>query len=205
MKCFVVGTDTDVGKTCICAWLCFHSKFSYFKPIQTGSNQQTDRQYVQHWAKVHCYDEIYCYEPPVSPHLATWLNREVISLNRLTLPNDAVNLIIEGVGGLLVPLNPEITLIDWIQSTHLPVILVARSGLGTLNHSLLSIEALRARNIELLGVIMNGPLNPHNAQAIAFYGKTQILAQIPQINPFHFDRLCAIELGKELNDLLKVT
>ena len=133
------------------------------------------------------------FKAPESPHLAASLEQK--SITKIAIP-DTQNLIIEGAGGLLVPLNKETLMIDWIQD--LPVILVARTTLGTINHTLLSLEALRSRHIKVLGIIMNGIPNPENSQAIEFYGRTKILAQIPFMDRVNREKLSQIPLTKKL-------
>jgi dethiobiotin synthetase len=111
-------------------------------------------------------------------------------------PSDK-EMVIEGAGGLLVPLNEKDLMIDLIAALGTPVVLVTRSGLGTINHTLLSLEALKARSIPLLGVVMVGPSNRSNRQAIAFYGGVRILGEIPHLETL--DRTSLIEAGRHLH------
>jgi malonyl-CoA O-methyltransferase len=105
-------------------------------------------------------------------------------------------LVVEGAGGLMVPVTEEIMMIDLAQRWGLPVVLVARSGLGTLNHTLLSLEALRARGITVAGVVLNGPPNPENSRTIAHKGRVRILAEIP--HEAHIDAATVEELAQRL-------
>lgn len=198
MRVFVTGTDTDVGKTTVCSWLCLHTDHSYFKPIQTGNTVSEDRSAVSALAtNVKTYTETYSFTQPFSPHLAARLDNDHIDVERIVLPQDE-NVIVEGAGGLMVPLNEEELIIDLIERLRLPVILVARTTLGTLNHTLLSLEALRQRDIEVLGVILNGESNDENKEAIEFYGNVRVLQTIPKMKNVSTDALKQIELGEEL-------
>lgn len=202
MRIFITGTDTDVGKTVVSSWLCLHSKSAYFKPIQTGNLYDVDTATVQKLStKTRTYKEAYSYSEPLSPHLAAELDGGRIDLDNICLP-DEKNLIVEGAGGLLVPLNENQLLIDLVKRLQLPVILVARSSLGTINHTLLSLEALRQRDIPILGVIMNGE-NKGNEVAIERYGKTPVLASFPRIvgEPVTYEYLSSIPMPDRLRNM----
>jgi len=201
MRIFVTGTDTDVGKTLVCAWLCLHSDYDYFKPIQSGSVDGTDTQTIRNLSGAIVHPEAVLLKEPLSPHRAAELENRVIDIDEITLP-DTDNLIIEGAGGLMVPINKEVLVIDLIKKLEAPVLLVARSGLGTINHTLLSIEALRARGISLLGVIMSGAINPANREAIEFYGKTKVLAEILKLEEITKETLSNISMPDALKNLL---
>jgi dethiobiotin synthetase len=202
MQIFVTGTDTDVGKTLICTWLCLHSGYDYFKPVQTGSIDGTDSLTVAKFCDVKIHPESFVYKEPLSPHRAAALENETIDIDRIVLP-DAENLIIEGAGGLMVPINDKFMMIDLIKKFEVPVLLVARSGLGTINHTLLSIEALRARDIPLLGMVMNGPINDANREAIEFYGKTKVLACVPKLDKINRETLSTVTLPEKLQKILQ--
>ena len=182
---FVTGTDTDVGKTVVSAWLLAHLDACYWKPVQAGTEPETDTQTVRRLAEVpedRILPEVYVLKEPLAPHEAA--RREGISIDMAKLigPQDDRLLIVEGAGGLLVPLNEQDYVIDLIEDLNLPVILVARSTLGTINHTLLSLEALRRRGLVVAGVVINGPESPHNRAAIERYGKTQVIAEIPRLH-----------------------
>src|ERR1700734_940810 len=119
MQVFITGTDTDIGKTIICSWLCLHTRHEYFKPIQTGASEGTDTVTVTRLAGVTTYPETYLYQAPLSPHLASALENEEIILERIRLPSSK-NLIIEGAGGLLVPINKHYMMIDLMKYLNLP-------------------------------------------------------------------------------------
>lgn len=182
---FVTGTDTDVGKTVVSAWLLAHLDACYWKPVQAGTEPETDTQTVRRLAELpedRIVPEAYVLKEPMAPHEAA--RREGISIDmaKLVGPQDDRLLIVEGAGGLLVPLNEKDYVIDLIEDLNLPVVLVARSTLGTINHTLLSLEALRRRGLVVAGVVINGPESPHNRAAIERYGKTQVIVEIPQLD-----------------------
>lgn len=206
MHIFITGTDTDIGKTIISSWLCLHTGFAYFKPIQTGCINGTDRGTVQQLSSSQIYhQESLLYKAPLSPHLAANLENKEIDIRDIKIPKNN-NLIIEGAGGVLVPINKHLLMIDLIKKINAPVILVSRSTLGTLNHTLLSLEALRSRNITILGVILNNTSNQdlkYNLKAIEWYGKTTVLAHIPKLTTINKSSLLKIALPKQLKTILE--
>ena len=125
----------------------------------------------------------YVFPDPLSPHYAAERCGAHIDMAQFKLPAYEEPLIVEGAGGVLVPLNENALMVDLMVQLALPVILVARTGLGTINHTLMSLEALRARDLEITGVVLNGQEMPHNSEAIETYGKTRILGQIPPLDP----------------------
>lgn len=179
---FVTGTDTGIGKTVVSALLCKAFNAGYWKPVQSGTEEGTDAAFIQTLTQLpdsHFYPSTYLLRQPLSPHAAAEIDGVEIEMHRFLLPEFRQNtLIIEGAGGVLVPLNKDALMIDLIQQLDVPVIVVARSTLGTINHTLLTLHALRSCSISILGVILNGPTNPGNAKAIAEYGGTNVLAQI---------------------------
>ncbi|GHM58205.1 MAG: hypothetical protein sL5_03930 [Candidatus Mesenet longicola] len=200
MQIFITGTDTNVGKTLISSWICLHTGYSYFKPIQTGADKDSD--VVSKLANSNIYEESYIYKSPLSPHLAASLENDSIDISRINLPKER-NLIVEGAGGILVPINETTFMVDLIKKLNIPVILVARSTLGTINHTLLSLEALRARSVSILGVILNGPHNQDNIKAIEFYGKVEILASIPKLQEVSKESLMQLPLPDCLKIIIK--
>ena len=203
MHIFITGTDTNIGKTLISSWLCLHTGYGYFKPIQTGTSEGTDSQIVAGLTDAQIYQESYLYKDLSSPHLAASLENQEIDIAKINFPK-AQNLIIEGAGGLLVPINKDYLMIDLIKYFSIPVIIVARSSLGTINHTLLSLEVLQTRNITTLGVIMTGELNQPNADAIEYYGKTKVLAQFPFISSINKDNLKKIPLSQNLQKIFGI-
>jgi dethiobiotin synthetase len=175
---FITGTDTDVGKTVVSALLTLGLRSHYWKPVQSGLPADTDFvRTVTGLPAHHFHPERHRLSQPLSPHAAAQIDRVSIALTDFQLP-DAPRLIVEGAGGLMVPLNDRHLILDLIQQLNLPVCLVARSSLGTINHTLLSLAALRQAQIPILGVVINGPKNPGNREAIAHYGQVPILAEL---------------------------
>lgn len=185
MKLFVTGTDTDVGKTIIAAALAGALEASYWKPIQAGTLDHSDSDTVRALsglAPSKVLAEGYRLTTPCSPHRAAEIDSVQIDADGLALP-DADPLVVEGAGGLFVPVTREILLIDLVARWRLPVVLVARTALGTINHSLLSIEALKSRNILLLGIAFVGNPNPDSEETICAFGQTRRLGRLPILDP----------------------
>ena len=201
MQVFITGTDTNVGKTVVCSWLCLHTGYDYFKPIQTGISEGRDSSLVSDYSNARIYPEACCYQAPLSPHLAAAYENETIDSQRIQLPASN-QLIIEGAGGVLVPINANTMMVDLIKQFNVPVILVASSRLGMINHSLLSLEALRSRQCRVLGVIVTGELNEASCRSIEDYGNTKILAQLPFLPEVNRASLSQIPLGPNLTSML---
>jgi dethiobiotin synthetase len=181
---FITGTDTGIGKTAVSALLCAALDAIYWKPIQTGSREGTDRNTVMRLAQLprsRTIPESYIFRPPVSPHLAARLAGERIELRRIRLPQIPAreNLIAEGAGGALVPINRRQFMTDLMRHLNLPVLLVSRTSLGTINHTLLSLAALRAARLEVRGVILVGRPNFENRRAIERYGNAPVIGAVP--------------------------
>ena len=155
-KFIICGTDTDIGKTLISSFFVRGLNSFYWKPIQSGIESRTDSQTVEKLAKVSkekIIKEAYIFTKPLSPHWAAEIDQKTINFEKLRLPKVQGSLIVETAGGLMVPITRNFLQIDQIKQWNLPVILVCKSSLGTLNHTLLSIEALKQRNIEILGLV----------------------------------------------------
>lgn len=181
---FITGTDTGVGKTTVAALLCAALDAIYWKPIQTGAREGTDRAIVLRLAALplrRALPEVYRFSPPVSPHLAARRAGVRIELRKINLPEVAAleNFIAEGAGGVLVPINSTDLMTDLMSRLALPVLLVSRTALGTINHTLLSIAALRASRLDLRGVIMVGKPNRENRRAIERYGEIEVVGAVP--------------------------
>jgi dethiobiotin synthetase len=184
---FVTGTDTGIGKTVVSALLCAALDAIYWKPIQTGSSEGTDRRTVLQVGELperQTRLEAYCFSPPVSPHLAARRAGVSISISKIAsaLPTIRGNLIVEGAGGVLVPVTGSGLMVDLMGKLRLPVLLVARTSLGTINHTLLSLAALRARALEVRGVILVGKPDRENCNAIQKYGKVRVIGAIPVLD-----------------------
>ncbi len=175
---FVTGTDTGIGKTLVSAMLMSALDATYWKPVQAGLDEETDTEFVQRVSgssDERIIPECYRLETPMSPHAAADIDQVEISLSDFQLPEfETKHLIVEGAGGLIVPINWEHTVLDLIEQMNIPVLLVARSSLGTLNHTLLSLKALRDRNIKVFGVILNGEKHPSNKETIEHFGEIEV-------------------------------
>lgn len=175
---FITGTDTGIGKTLVSGMLMSALDATYWKPIQAGLDEDTDTEFVQRVSKAdtsRIITERYRLETPMSPHGAADIDNISISLDDFELPEyHTKHLIVEGAGGLIVPINWKDTILDLIEHLNIPVLLVARSSLGTLNHTLLSLEALKSRGIEVFAVILNGEKHPSNKETIEKFGDVPV-------------------------------
>ncbi len=202
----VTGTDTGVGKTVVAAGLAGHLGARYWKPVQAGLDEETDSDTVRRLTggRVRVLPEGYRLTTPCSPHEAARIDGVRVDPASLTLPDDADGsaLIVEGAGGLLVPFADGLLAIDLFAAWALPVILVARTTLGTINHSLLSIEALRTRRLDVAGVIFSGEENAASEQAIIGFGKCRHLGRLPHLDPLTPATLAQAIAGNVRMDLL---
>lgn len=186
---FITGTDTGVGKTVVSAILQAGLRGIYWKPIQSGLEQMTDTEWIRKITGLpehHFLPETLRLKRPLSPHASAEAEGIHIELDTFQLPETKEYLIVEGAGGIMVPLNERHFMLDLMKRLGLPILLVARSALGTINHTLLSLEKLRREGLEVFGVVMNGPKNPVNRKAIEYYGKVKVCVEIeplPSINP----------------------
>ena len=189
MRIVVTGTDTDVGKTVFAAALAGAMRASYWKPIQAGLSDGSDGGRVAALAgDATVLPEAYRLRTPCSPHRAAEIDGVAIDVDRLEPP--AVDpLVIEGAGGVLVPVTRDLLFADLFARWRLPVVLVARTALGTINHSLLSIEALRVRNVPILGVAFVGDPVEDSEATIATIGGVKRLGRLPWIDPLDRDTL----------------
>lgn len=190
---FVTGTDTDVGKTVVSALLTLGLGAAYWKPVQSGLQPMTDTEFVRRVTGLddsYFITERFRLTQPLSPHAAAKIDEVQINLDDFQLPiTDKPHLIIEGAGGVMVPLNEKYFMIDLIQALSVPVCLVSRSTLGTINHTLLSLAQLRRANIPIVGVILNGVKNASNREAIAYYGQVPILAELEPLDLLNAETL----------------
>jgi dethiobiotin synthetase len=180
----VTGTDTGIGKTVFAAALAGALDGCYWKPVQSGLEEETDSGTVGRLSGLggdRILPERYRLQTPVSPHLAAERDGVTIDPAGLVLPTVARPLVVEGAGGLLVPLTRETLTIDVFARWRAPVVLCARTTLGTINHTLLSVEAIRARGIPLVGIAFLGPENADSEQTIAAFGRTRRLGRLPHL------------------------
>lgn len=180
----VTGTDTGVGKTVFSAALTAALDGCYWKPVQAGIDKDTDAEIVARLAGLNAdrvFPEAYCLKTPCSPHLAAAIDGVEIDPARLALPDSSRPLIIEGAGGALVPLTRSLVYADLFCRWGLPVIIVARTTLGTINHSLLTIEALRRRQIMVHGVAFVGEENADSEAIICQLGRIKRLGRLERL------------------------
>jgi len=188
----VTGTDTDVGKTVFAAGLSQALKASYWKPAQAGLEGETDSQAVARLApEATVLPEAYRLETPCSPHEAARVDGMQIDDAALALPQVDGPLVVEGAGGVLVPYREDLLAADLFARWSLPAIVVARTTLGTISHTLLSIEALRARGIPVAGVAFIGEEEPVAEGAITRIAEVPHLGRLPRLAPLDSDTLAA--------------
>ena len=181
----VSGTDTGIGKTAAAAMLTLGLNAYYWKPIQSGTEDGTDTATVKALTgqpEARFLPEAYVLSEPLSPHRSAELDGVTMDLDRLAPPSVDAPLIVEGAGGLMVPIKRDLLQIDLFKAWGVPVILCARTGLGTINHTLLSVEALRTRDITLHGILFIGDDNPDNIRTIAELSGARILGRLPWLD-----------------------
>jgi dethiobiotin synthetase len=183
-KYFIAGIGTDVGKTLVSAILTEALQANYWKPVQCGIEGGTDRETISSLitnSKTVCYTEGYCFTEPASPHLAAGLANEKIRLENLHLPELNNRLVIDGAGGLLVPLNDTNYVVDLAKEFEAEIILVCRNYLGCINHSLLSIDYLIRNEFAIKGLVLNGNFDKAVKSAIINYTEIPVIAEIPDM------------------------
>lgn len=187
---FVTGTDTDVGKTSVCAWLMAHTDFTYWKPIQTGAKSDSDTNTV---LRLSCcqHDRVrlptYSFLEPLSPHEASVIDGKEVVLGDISPPIPS-DLLVEGAGGIFVPLNEKDMMLDLIQKIASHVILVARGTLGTINHTLLTLHALKDVKLPI-GVVISGSYRDQNIESIERYSYSHVLDVLPYFEKLTPDKL----------------
>lgn len=187
----IAGTDTHIGKTLCSALLMSVLKGTYFKPIQSGAKEDNDTKIVKQLSELdddHFLKEKYLLQEPFSPHKAAELENIIIKNDKLILPKNVKYkpLIVELAGGLMVPINEQTLFIDIIKNWGIKedakVILCARTSLGTINHALLSIESLKSRNIDIMGIVFIGEINIDNEKIITQFSGIRNLGRIPKLS-----------------------
>ncbi|WP_413712008.1 dethiobiotin synthase [Rhizobium sp. Rhizsp82] len=178
----VTGTDTGIGKTVFSAALAGALDGYYWKPVQSGLDEETDSETVRRLSGLSAeriFPEAWRLQTPVSPHLSAEIDGVAIDPDALRLPETDGLLVVEGAGGLLVPLTRQSTYIDVFARWGRPVILCARTGLGTINHTLLSVEALRQRRIPIAGIAFIGEERSDTQAIIAEMSGVPVLGRLP--------------------------
>jgi malonyl-CoA O-methyltransferase len=222
MSFAVIGTDTEVGKTVVSAALLWRlagkRPLAYWKPIATGSAEGRDAETVGDLLgvgragapAVEILPETYLFREPISPHVAARHEGRVVDPHRVVrdfaahrraVPGRA--LLVEGVGGLLVPLTDDgFLLTGLLAALALPCVLVARSSVGTINHTLLALEAARVRGLRIAGVVMSGAPHPENRRAIERFGQVEVLGELPFLAPLSSSTLAAAARALDPDDRL---
>jgi len=183
-KYFITGIGTNVGKTIVSAIITEALKADYWKPIQAGNVESSDPMIVQNLISnnhTEIHPSAYSFEMPASPHFAAEKEGKEIELEKIKIPTTKNTLIIEGAGGVLVPINRKKLVIDLIQQLQVPVIMVVQNYLGAINHTLLTIEALKNRNIPITGIVYNGGNRLENVDYIEKYTGIKTWAYIPEL------------------------
>lgn len=185
MQFFITGIGTEIGKTLVSAIVTEYLQADYWKPVQSGDLHWTDTMKVQSLtsnSKSVFHPERHRLSAPLSPHASAALDGVQINLSDFTLPQTSNHLVVEGAGGLMVPLNDQDVMLDLIQQLQIPVILVSRNYLGSINHTLLSFEALKQRNIPIAGIVFNGEPNPASESFIENYTQLPVLFRVGNLD-----------------------
>lgn len=202
MKLFITGISTDVGKTIASAIIVEALQADYWKPIQAGDLEHSDTHKVQSLVsntQSQFHPNSYALQTPASPHLAAAKDGITIDLNQIQEPETTNHLVVEGAGGILVPLNDTQSVVDLIQSDY-KVIVVSRHYLGSINHTLLTIEALQNREIQVAGIIFSGDENSSTESIILSRTAVPCLGRIAQ-EPY-FDSNVISEYADAFRDSL---
>jgi dethiobiotin synthetase len=193
---FVTGTDTNIGKTMLSALLVAALDGVYWKPIQTGAREGTDRQTVIKLAEIpeeRTLPECYCFDPPVSPHLASEASGVRIDLERIRPPGDVGSPVIaEGAGGILVPINDSQLMLDVARHIGFPIVIASRTALGTINHTLLTVRALLCAKLPIKGVVMIGDRNRDNERSVEHFASVPIVGRIPWLDKINREALLQV-------------
>ncbi|MEL6537930.1 MAG: dethiobiotin synthase [Bacteroidota bacterium] len=179
---FVTAIGTDSGKTLISAILTQAVEGDYWKPIQAGLPRDTDTvQNLLVGEETNCFEEAYLLHTPCSPHEAAAIDGITIRIPEVKAPETDRTLVVEGAGGMLVPLNDEDMVIDLAAHLNCEVILVSNLYLGSINHTLLTVSELKRRGLPVKGIIFNGPSNPESERIILHHAGWPCLLRIPQL------------------------
>jgi len=197
---FVTGIGTGIGKTLVSAILVEKLKADYWKPVQSGDLDNSDSIAIKHLisnTESVIYPETYRLTQPFSPHKSAAIDGITIDPEKFTLPETNNTLIIEGAGGLMVPLNNRFLMIDLIRQLNAEVILVSQNYLGSINHTLLSVYSLNQYGIPVKGIIFNGVKDAYSTDFILEYSGAESLGHLPEINVI--DKKSIIDAGNHIN------
>lgn len=203
MKLFITGIGTDVGKTIASAIITEALQADYWKPIQAGDLDKSDSHKISNYisnTKTIIHPNSYALNTPASPHYAADLDNLVIDIKKIKEPKTQNHLVIEGAGGILVPLNSKDTIANLIQPDY-KVIVVSRHYLGSINHTLMTIEALNSRKINIAGILFNGDENPATESIILSKTGIKNLGRIE--NEPYFDKNVIAEYADEFREVLE--
>jgi dethiobiotin synthetase len=203
MKLFITGIGTDVGKTIASAIITEALQADYWKPIQAGDLENSDSHKVKNYvsnSKSIFHPNSYALNTPASPHHAANLDHIVIDIKNIIDPKTNTHLVIEGAGGILVPLNDNETILDLMQPDY-KVIVVSRHYLGSINHTLMTIEVLKSRKISIAGIIFNGDVNPATEAIILSKSGVSNLGRIG--NEPYFDQNVISEYANSFREVLE--
>ncbi len=181
----IAGIGTEIGKTLISAIFTQGLQADYWKPVQSGNPEEADALFIKQMTQVsegQIWESSYLLTQPLSPHTAAEIDGLRISLDEIKLPATARPLIVELAGGILVPLNEKDTNLDLIKKLGFPVVLVSKNYLGSINHTLLSYEILKAHQIPIAGIVFNGPANPSGEKFILNHTGLKVLLRVPELN-----------------------
>lgn len=201
-KIAIVGIGTDVGKTLVSAIACTALNATYWKPIQTGylnGAGDIDSAFIAQWTNSEILPEIYLLQQPLSPHIAAKIDSVEIDISKFKLPEIQQNLIIEAAGGLMVPFNSTQLFIDILKQWNIPVILVVKQYLGNINHTILSLEALKNRNIHIIGYISNGEALPDTNEWISEFTQVPLLLEIPELEEINHKNIQSLATQLKIN------
>lgn len=205
MKLFITGISTDVGKTIASAIVTQALEADYWKPIQAGDLDNSDSHKLRRLIsnpKTQIFGNSYALQTPASPHLAAAIDGITITLENINEPETANHLVIEGAGGLFVPINNNETIADLIRPDY-KVVVVSRHYLGSINHTLLTVEALRHRNIDIAGIIFSGNKNESSEQIILDKTQLKMIGRIEE-EPYFDQNVIAEYADAFRENLLKL-
>ncbi|KGO83125.1 ATP-dependent dethiobiotin synthetase BioD [Flavobacterium beibuense F44-8] len=203
MKLFVTGIGTDVGKTIASSIITESLEADYWKPVQAGDLDNSDSHKIERYLtnnKTVIHPNSYTLNTPASPHLAAQIDGITIDLKKVKEPATKNHLVIEGAGGLLVPLNDTDSIVDLIQPDY-KVIIVSRHYLGSINHTLLTLEVLKNRGIEVAGIIFNGTEVPSTEEVVLKRTSIKMIGRIEE-EPY-FDKNVVLQYADDFRENLK--
>lgn len=203
MNYFITAIGTDSGKTLIAAALAKALKADYWKPIQAGfpTDSETVREFTNN--EIHIHPEHIILETPASPHAAAAIENKELKIKDIKLPVTNNNLIIEGAGGCMVPLNHKEMMIELAPHFSAEIILISNNYLGSINHTLLTVDLIKNRGYNIKGIIFNGPANKATEDVILDYTKLPCIYKVPQLDKVNYHTIDKLsqELRKSWNEL----